>query len=39
MVQLTEQEKQEIIRFLEAGKPLPDEYRFGLSRREWRAFF
>ena len=28
MVQLTEQEKQEIIRFLEAGKPLPNEYRF-----------
>ena len=28
MAQLTEQEKQEIIRFLEAGKPLPDNYRF-----------
>jgi hypothetical protein len=25
---LTEQEQQEIIRFLEAGKPLPDKYRF-----------
>jgi adenine specific DNA methylase Mod len=25
---LTEQEKQEIIRFLEVGKPLPDKYRF-----------
>ena len=28
MAQLTEQEKQEIIRFLEAGKALPDKYRF-----------
>lgn len=28
MAQLTEQEIQEIIRFLEAGKPLPDKYRF-----------
>ncbi len=28
MVRLTEQEKQEILRFLEAGKPLPDKYRF-----------
>lgn len=28
MAQLTEQEKQDIIRFLEAGKPLPDKYRF-----------
>ncbi|KAF0146132.1 MAG: putative adenine-specific DNA-methyltransferase [Rhodospirillaceae bacterium] len=28
MAQLTEQEKQETIRFLEAGKPLPDKYRF-----------
>jgi DNA modification methylase len=28
MAQLTEQEKQEIIRFLEADKPLPDKYRF-----------
>lgn len=28
MAQLTEQEKQEIIRFVEAGKPLPDKYRF-----------
>jgi DNA modification methylase len=28
MAQLTEQEKQEIIRFLEGGKPLPDKYRF-----------
>jgi adenine-specific DNA-methyltransferase len=28
MAQLTEQEKQEIIRFLEASKPLPDSYRF-----------
>ena len=25
---LTDQEKQEIIRYLEAGKPLPDKYRF-----------
>jgi DNA modification methylase len=28
MARLTEQEQQEIIRFLEAGKPLPDKYRF-----------
>ena len=28
MAQLTEQEQQEIIRFLQAGKPLPDKYRF-----------
>lgn len=28
MPRLTEQEQQEIIRFLEADKPLPDEYRF-----------
>ncbi len=28
MARLTEQEQQEIIRFMEAGKPLPDKYRF-----------
>jgi hypothetical protein len=28
MAQLTEQEKQEIVRYLEADKPLPDKYRF-----------
>lgn len=28
MLQLTEQEKQEIIRYLEADRPLPDKYRF-----------
>lgn len=28
MAKLTEQEQQEIIRFLAAGKPLPDKYRF-----------
>ena len=28
MAQLSEQEKQEIIRYLEADKPLPDKYRF-----------
>ena len=28
MSRLTEQEQQEIIRFLEADKPLPDKYRF-----------
>jgi len=28
MPRLTEQEQQEIIRFLEAGKPLPDKFRF-----------
>ena len=28
MPQLTEQEQQEIIRFLEADKPLPDKFRF-----------
>jgi len=36
MPRLTEQEQQEIIRFLEADKPLPDKYRFLLfqSKRE-----
>ena len=28
MVRLTDQERQEIIRFSEADKPLPDKYRF-----------
>ncbi|OGT88362.1 MAG: DNA methylase [Gammaproteobacteria bacterium RIFOXYD12_FULL_61_37] len=28
MARLTEQEQQEVIRYLEAGKPLPDKYRF-----------
>ncbi len=28
MPRLTEQEQQDIIRFLEADKPLPDKYRF-----------
>jgi len=28
MAKLTEQEKQEIIRFVEAGRPLPEKYRF-----------
>ena len=28
MPRLTEQEQQEIIRFIEAAKPLPDKYRF-----------
>ena len=28
MAKLTDQEKQEIIRFMEAEKPLPDKYRF-----------
>jgi hypothetical protein len=28
MAQLTPQEQQEVNRFLEAGKPLPDRYRF-----------
>ncbi|PIQ95647.1 MAG: site-specific DNA-methyltransferase, partial [Nitrospinae bacterium CG11_big_fil_rev_8_21_14_0_20_56_8] len=28
MARLTDQEKQEIVRFLEADKPLPDKYRF-----------
>lgn len=30
MAQLTEQEKQEVIRYLESDKPLPDRYRFVL---------
>ena len=29
---LTEQEQQEIIRFIEADKPLPDKYRFSAFR-------
>lgn len=28
MPRLTEQEQQEIIRYIEADKPLPDKYRF-----------
>lgn len=28
MPKLTEQEQQEVIRFIEAGRPLPDKYRF-----------
>ena len=28
MAKLTEIEQQEIVRFLEAGQPLPDKYRF-----------
>jgi hypothetical protein len=28
MARLTEQEQQEIIRFIEADKPLPDKYHF-----------
>jgi len=28
MAKLTEQEKQDIIRFIEVDKPLPDKYRF-----------
>ena len=28
MARLTEQERREVIRFLEADKPLPDKYRF-----------
>ena len=28
MARLSEQEQQEIIRYIEAGKPLPDKYRF-----------
>ena len=28
MPRLTEQEQQEIIRFIESAKPLPDKYRF-----------
>jgi adenine-specific DNA-methyltransferase len=28
MAKLTEQEQQEVIRFIEAGKPLPDKFRF-----------
>lgn len=28
MLRLSEQEKQEIVRFLEADKPLPEKYRF-----------
>ncbi|RIJ88423.1 MAG: adenine methyltransferase, partial [Candidatus Brocadia sp.] len=28
MLQLTDQEKQEVIRYLEANKSLPEKYRF-----------
>jgi hypothetical protein len=30
MPRLTEQEQQEIVRYIEADKPLPDKYRFPL---------
>jgi hypothetical protein len=30
MARLTDTEQQEVIRFIEAGKPLPDKYRFFL---------
>ena len=30
MLKLTDQEKQEIVRFIEAGKELPEMYRFFL---------
>jgi len=33
MPRLTEQEQQEIIRHLEADKPLPDKFRFLCARR------
>ncbi len=36
MPRLTDQEKQEIIRYLEADKPLPDKYRFLLFRDKRR---
>ena len=38
MPRLTEQEQQEILRYVEAGKPLPDKFRFLLfeEKREQR---
>jgi hypothetical protein len=35
MPRLTEQEQQEIIRYLEADKPLPDKFRFLLFEERW----
>jgi len=35
MPRLTEQEQQEIIRFIEADKPLPEKYRFLLFEEKW----
>ena len=36
MLRLSEQEKQEIVRFLEAGKELPEKYRFLLFEESFR---
>lgn len=37
MARLTEQEQQEIVRFIEADKPLPERYRFLFSRTSARS--
>ena len=37
MPRLTEQEQQEIIRFIEADKPLPEKYRFLLFEEKREA--
>ena len=37
MARLTEQEQQEIIRYVEADKPLPDKYRFLLFEEKWEV--
>ena len=36
MARLTDQERQEIIRFIEADKPLPDKYRFLLFEEQYK---
>jgi hypothetical protein len=35
MPRLTEQEQQEIVRYIEADKPLPDKFRFLLFEERW----
>ena len=37
MAQLTEQERQEVIRFIETGRALPDRYRFLLFEEKREA--
>lgn len=39
MLKLTDQEKQEIVRFIEAGKELPEKYRFLLSSNRYPAWY
>ena len=35
-MKLTDNEKRDVIKYLEAGKPLPEKYRFLLFDVEWK---